>query len=71
MNLTVDLAIKIYECGVSYGLLQAENERTSEEWADAFNCYLIDKKWSMPSYPRERRHARSKERKIKTKDGEK
>ena len=61
MEITVNITylFKIFSWGFDYGLLKAEEERGSEEWADAFNMYLVDQKTSMPAYPIERRHLHS------------
>lgn len=42
---------EIFSWGVDYGQLTMEEEREQEEWADAFQGVIIDKKYSMPSQP--------------------
>lgn len=37
-----------------------EQERESEEWADAFNCCLVARKTAMPANNIPRRHPHSK-----------
>lgn len=59
MKIDIITAFKIFEWGFDYGLLKAEEERESEEWADAFNMYLVDNKTSMPAQPVERRRLHS------------
>lgn len=46
---------EIFSWGVDYGQLTMEEEREQEEWADAFQGVIIDKKYSMPSQPAPRR----------------
>ncbi|MCQ2957287.1 MAG: hypothetical protein MJ180_00120 [Candidatus Gastranaerophilales bacterium] len=59
MNITIKELFEIFNYGVDYGLLQAEEERAGEEWGDAFNGYCGDKKYAMPVNPIERRHLHS------------
>lgn len=56
--MAVDL-MQIFKWGVDYGLLLAEQERDSEDLADAFQGVVIDDKYSMPSCPARRRMPRS------------
>lgn len=58
-KIDIETAFKIFNWGVDYGLLKAEEERATEELADAFNMYLVDMKTSMPAYPVERRKLHS------------
>lgn len=51
--------IDIFSWGVDYGQLLMEEERESEDWADAFNCYLVARKTAMPSNPIPRRQPHS------------
>ncbi|MDR0755144.1 MAG: hypothetical protein LBF04_07130 [Prevotellaceae bacterium] len=50
---------EIFKWGIDYGLLLAEEERSSEEWADAFNGCLVSQKYCMPAAPCERRQTHS------------
>ena len=50
---------EIFLWGVDYGQLTMEEEREQEEWADAFQGVIIDKKYSMPSQPAPRRQLHS------------
>ena len=54
----VDL-FDIFCMGVDYGQLLMEEERDNEEWADAFNGFLVDQRCSMPSneLPRRKPHS--------------
>ena len=47
--------MQIFKWGVDYGLLLAEQERDSEDLADAFQGVVVDEKYSMPSCPARRR----------------
>jgi len=51
--------VKIFEYGVDYGLLLAEQERQGEELFDAFQGSAFSAKFAMPSAPAERRQLRS------------
>ena len=51
--------MKIFEFGVDYGLLLAEQERENEELFDAFAGSVFSTKMCMPSAPQERRQVRS------------
>lgn len=51
---------QVFSWGVDYGQLLAENERESEEWADAFQGFIIDIRYNMPSNPAPRRKLHSK-----------
>lgn len=44
----VDL-MELFKMGVDYGQLLMEQERDSEDFVDAFQGFLIDEKYSMPS----------------------
>lgn len=57
--LTLKQLFEIFSWGVDYGQLTMEEERASEEWADAFQGVIIDKKFSMPSMPTPRRQIHS------------
>ena len=61
MNITLTLTqiFEIFSWGVDYGQLTMEEEREQEEWADAFQGCIIDKKFSMPSMPAPRRQLHS------------
>ena len=61
LQLDVITAFKIFNYGVDYGQLLMEQERESEEWADAFNCCLVSRKTAMPAMPIERRQAHSED----------
>lgn len=49
----------IFCWGVDYGQLLMEEERDTEDWADAFNCCLVARKTAMPSVPIPRRQPHS------------
>ena len=49
----------IFEWGVDYGQLLMEEERDSEEWADAFQGAIILNKYCMPSQIAPRRQPHS------------
>ncbi len=49
----------IFRWGVDYGQLLMEEERDGEDWADAFNGWLVDCKYSMPANPIPRRQPHS------------
>lgn len=57
--MNIKQAFEIFKWGVDYGQLLCEMEREKEEWADAFSCYVHDKKTTMPNYPIERRKLHS------------
>lgn len=61
LQLDIATAFKIFNYGVDYGQLLMEQERESEEWADAFNCCLVSRKTAMPAMPIERRQAHSED----------
>lgn len=63
MNITLTpiQIFEIFSWGVDYGQLTMEEEREQEEWADAFQGHIIDKKFSMPSVPAPRRQLHSDE----------
>ena len=48
MELTKELAFAIYSMGVDQGQLMAEEERDSEDWANAFRGVAYDAKRCMP-----------------------
>lgn len=45
--------------GVDYGQLLMEEERDTEDCADAFNCYFVARKTAMSSVPIPRRQPHS------------
>jgi len=47
--------MEIFKMGIDYGQLMMEEERDREELFDAFQGYIIDQKYSMPSNPAPRR----------------
>lgn len=49
----------IFCLGVDYGQLLMEEERDSEDWSDAFQGYVIDKKHCSPSQIAPRRQPHS------------
>ncbi|MFV0501703.1 MAG: hypothetical protein ACK5MH_08965 [Bacteroidales bacterium] len=49
----------IFCMGVDYGQLLMEQERDSEDWADAFQGCIISDKYSMPSQIAPRRQPHS------------
>ena len=53
--------LKIFEYGVDYGLLIAEEERDSEDFFDAFICGSFARRTCLPSAPTARRMPRSDE----------
>lgn len=50
----VDL-MELFKMGVDFGQFLMEQERDSEDFVDAFQGFLIDEKYSMPSQPIPRR----------------
>lgn len=51
----------VFSWGVDYGQLLMEEERDSEEWADAFHGAVFARKMCMPATPLERRQSHSEE----------
>ena len=49
----------IFRWGIDYGQLMMEEERDSEDWADAFQGFIIDQKYSMPAQTAPRRQPHS------------
>ncbi|MDD2192657.1 MAG: hypothetical protein PHO12_08995 [Bacteroidales bacterium] len=49
----------VFCMGVDYGQLLMEQERDNEEWADAFNGFLVDQRCSMPANELPRRQPHS------------
>lgn len=56
--MTIDL-FSIFLMGVDYGQLLAEQERDSEDLADAFQGHIINQKYAMPSQVAPRRQPHS------------
>ena len=52
---------KVFEWGVDYGLLIAEQERDSEDLFDAVGCMVYSQKYNVPSTPAPRRKPHSTE----------
>lgn len=59
----------IFGWGVDYGQLLMEEERDTEDWADAFNCYFVARKTAMPSNPIPRRQPHSEKWRNAKKQG--
>lgn len=59
--MTYDEIMEIFKLGIDYGQLLMEQERDSEDWADAFQGYIIDLKYSMPANIAPRRQPHSNE----------
>lgn len=68
MEIELKDILKVYECGIDYGLLIAEEERDSEDMFDGFICGLTSEKMCVPSMPERRRQPRSKEWRKTKKD---
>lgn len=51
----------VFNIGMTYGLLKAEEERESESTFDGAICYLTDEKYQSPSIPTRKRQPHSKE----------
>lgn len=51
----------IFCWGIDYGQLLMEEERDSEDWADAFHGAVFARKMCMPANPIERRQPHSQE----------
>lgn len=69
--MTVEFAdiIKIFEWGIDYGLLIAEEERDNEDIFDAFLCGVSGRKYGVPSVPARRRQSHSDRWRQAKKDG--
>jgi hypothetical protein len=55
----IKLLYDVFFFGCDYGLLKAEEERDMEDWGDAFQGYIIDCKYGMPSQIAPRRQPHS------------
>lgn len=62
ITMTEEEMRNIFSWWVDYWLLLAEQERESEELADAFQWVIISKKYSMPSHIAPRRQLHSEKR---------
>jgi hypothetical protein len=51
----------VFWWGVGYGQLLMEEERDMEEWGDAFQGFILDRKYCMPANPAPRRQPKSEE----------
>lgn len=51
----------VFNMGMAYGLLKAEEERESEAAFDGAICYLTDEKFQSPSIPAKKRQPHQKE----------
>ncbi|MEI0797325.1 hypothetical protein R4Q14_03215 [Brachyspira intermedia] len=50
----------VFNMGMTYGLLKAEEERESEAAFDGAICYLTDEKFQSPSIPTKKRQPHQK-----------
>ena len=57
---TIKVLMQAFSCGISQGLLFAENERDSEETFNAFMGATFDKKFAMPMQDIQRRELHGK-----------
>ncbi len=67
-GMTSQNLLEIFKLGVDYGQLLMEEERDSEDWADAFQGYIIDSIYSMPANIAPRRQPHSDEWRQARKD---
>ncbi len=51
----------VFNMGMTYGLLKAEEERESEDVFDGVICYFTDEKFQSPSIPTKKRQPHNKE----------
>ena len=57
--MSVEDLFKVFEWGVDYGLLLAEQERDSEDMFDAVGCMVYSAKYNVPSTRAPRRQPHS------------
>lgn len=66
--MTSEELFNLFSMGVDFGQLLMEEERDSEDWADAFQGYIIDSIYSMPANIAPRRQSHSDEWRQAKKD---